>query len=211
MVLPSSLWTSSARGAHAKTCPSPATVPALLEKGAVFLSSPSKSSAPCGKPQAGSSRAGLSGRMSLVLFRAIKDKTFEPCWSKSDKPAFQYLNLASGRKQGWLELKQPTSVGECSMLSIGESPSVARESSLSQILESRPEGVPEKYYLTARACAGILRRAENRGRPLPMPLKAALQRQASPLGTSRDDTSTTSAESPKHSQDATEEAGSAEA
>lgn len=90
-------------------------------------------------------------------------------------------------------------------------PNVARESSLSQILESGGNGVPEKYYLTPRACAGILRRAEHRGRPLPMPLKAALQRQASPLGTSRDDTSTTSAESPKHSQDATEEAGSAEA
>lgn len=56
-------------------------------------------------------------------------------------------------------------------LNFGESPSVARESTLSQILEAN---VPEKYYLSARACEGILRRAERRGKALPPILKEAL-------------------------------------
>ena len=46
--------------------------------------------------------------------------------------------------------------------------------SLSDVLEERGS-VPQRYYLTPRACAGILRRAERRGRRLPVPLLAALQ------------------------------------
>ena len=42
---------------------------------------------------------------------------------------------------------------------------------LSQILE---EKVPAKYYLSARACEGILRRAKNRGKELPPMLEEAL-------------------------------------
>ena len=57
-------------------------------------------------------------------------------------------------------------------LNFGESPSVARESTLSQILEAN---APEKYYLSAKACAGILRRAEKRGKELPKMLKDALE------------------------------------
>ena len=41
------------------------------------------------------------------------------------------------------------SIGVCS-------PNVAKESSLSQILGD----VPEKYFLSSKACQGILRRAE---------------------------------------------------
>jgi hypothetical protein len=58
------------------------------------------------------------------------------------------------------------------MLNTGESPSVAVESTLSSILEAN---VPEKYYLSAKACEGILRRAEKRGKELPQMLKAALE------------------------------------
>lgn len=57
-------------------------------------------------------------------------------------------------------------------LNSGECPSVARESTLSQILEVN---APEKYYLSAKACAGILRRAEKRGKELPPMLKEALE------------------------------------
>ena len=59
--------------------------------------------------------------------------------------------------------------------SIGEYPSAAVESTLSQILEVR---VQEKYYLSQRACQGILRRAAARGKELPAVLKRALERQA---------------------------------
>lgn len=38
-------------------------------------------------------------------------------------------------------------------------------------------GVPEKYYLSSRACQGILRRAEVRGKELPPELKTALEAQ----------------------------------
>ena len=61
---------------------------------------------------------------------------------------------------------------ELSMLNTGESPSVAVESTLSSILQ---DNVPEKYYLSARACEGILRRAERRGKELPPMLREALE------------------------------------
>ena len=48
------------------------------------------------------------------------------------------------------------------------------ERSLSEILEP-PLSVPDKYSLSARAAAGILRRAEKRGRTLPGHLAAALE------------------------------------
>jgi len=61
---------------------------------------------------------------------------------------------------------------ELSMLNTGECPSVAVGSTLSQILEAN---APEKYYLSAKACEGILRRAERRGKQLPKMLKEALE------------------------------------
>ena len=62
------------------------------------------------------------------------------------------------------------------MLSIGAFPKEDNESTLSQILM---EGVPEKYYLSPKACLGILRRASARGKELPEILRVALERQAS--------------------------------
>jgi hypothetical protein len=44
--------------------------------------------------------------------------------------------------------------------------------SLSDILETGD--VPRRFFLTARACAGILRRAEKRNKELPPALKSAL-------------------------------------
>jgi hypothetical protein len=46
---------------------------------------------------------------------------------------------------------------------------------LSQILEAE---VLPKYYLSAKACEGILRRAERRGKELPPMLKDALEQQS---------------------------------
>ena len=61
--------------------------------------------------------------------------------------------------------------GEPMMLNTGESPNAVRESTLSQILQL---DVPEKYSLSPKACAGIIRRAERRGKELPDMLKEAL-------------------------------------
>ena len=62
-------------------------------------------------------------------------------------------------------------LGDSLTLNIGEFPNAAKESLLSQILE---DNVPQKYYLSARACQGILVRASRRGKPLPELLKQAL-------------------------------------
>ena len=61
------------------------------------------------------------------------------------------------------------------MRNFGEYPNEERESHLSWILEENP--LP-KYYLSARACQGILSRAERKGKELPQRLKNALIRQA---------------------------------
>jgi hypothetical protein len=47
--------------------------------------------------------------------------------------------------------------------------------SLSDVLETAE--VPQRFFLSAKACAGILRRAERRGKALPPALEAALKAQ----------------------------------
>ncbi len=64
--------------------------------------------------------------------------------------------------------------GECSTLKTSECPNDAVESSLSAILETGD--LPQRFFLSAKACAGILRRAKKRGRKLPEPLRLALER-----------------------------------
>ena len=49
---------------------------------------------------------------------------------------------------------------------------------LSSVLESE---VPARFYLSAKACQGILRRAEKRGRKLPERLQSALSAVATDL------------------------------
>lgn len=66
-------------------------------------------------------------------------------------------------------------LGECMTRNTGESPNAAVGSRLSQILEATPQG---KYYLSAKACQGILRRAERRGKDLPETLKTVLLMQS---------------------------------
>ena len=66
-------------------------------------------------------------------------------------------------------------LGEFSMHSFGEHPSAAVESHLSQILEVNPH---QRYYLSAKACQGILNRASRRGQKLPEMLEKALVEQS---------------------------------
>ena len=62
------------------------------------------------------------------------------------------------------------------MHSGGAFPKEENVSTLSQILQTR---VPQRYYLSPKACLGILRRASVRGKELPPVLKTALEKQAS--------------------------------
>lgn len=78
-------------------------------------------------------------------------------------------------------------LGAFSMLSFGECPSAENASHLSQILEASPH---PKYSLSAKACLGIVRRAEHRGKELPPLLKAALLNQAGLHSASKETAST---------------------
>lgn len=105
---------------------------------------------------------------------ATEVKISGQCSKKSQRPNFQCLEVVNGQKPEWLELSELTLLGELSMPNIGVFPSVVKESSLSQILEV---DVPAKYFLSPKACQGILRRAEKRGKKLPPQLEMALRRQ----------------------------------
>ena len=93
--------------------------------------------------------------------------------------AFQSLDLTPGAGnllgEFYWETISPC-VGGVWMLNTGVSPREEKESSLSQILQADP---PRRYYLSPKACLGILRRAYERGKELPPKLKRALQIQAS--------------------------------
>lgn len=119
-----------------------------------------------------------SGKMSEELSAQAKVKTSDVCWKDLhtlSSQTFQFLDL-QGRTESGQNLERFPVMdgllhGDCSTLNTGESPSVARESRLSWILE---DNVPQKFYLSARACQGILVRASRRGKPLPELLKQAL-------------------------------------
>lgn len=95
--------------------------------------------------------------------------------SQTRQPQYLSLRKTNGQKPdvSWATLSPL--LGERLMPNTGESPKEESESSLSQILEETPH---QKYYLSAKACAGILKRAEKRGRELPGILREALMRQA---------------------------------
>ena len=66
--------------------------------------------------------------------------------------------------------------GGCWILNTGPAPrSGAAGSTLWSIMEERPH---PRYFLTRKACAGIIRRASERGKPLPPQLQQALEIQA---------------------------------
>ena len=116
-----------------------------------------------------------SGRTCPERSAATRERTSKPFYKPSQvsvKTEFQFLNLKSGGVLGASWETVGVLPGGSMTLNTGECPSVVRESTLSQILQAN---APEKYYLSARACEGILRRAERRGKVLPPMLKEALE------------------------------------
>ena len=119
--------------------------------------------------QAASAQARRTGRISGLSWRKLLDYI---------APDYQFLDLSSdaGNLLGQYEWTMRSALhGGCWLRNSGASPRDAIESFLSQILQERP---PKKYYLTTAACLGILRRAEERGKPLPKALDTALRIQA---------------------------------
>ena len=118
-----------------------------------------------------------AGKTSPAHSAATKARTSEPSSKRSQasvKTDWIFLDLrkANGTMPDQWSVMDGALPGESMTLNTGECPSVARESTLSQILQAN---APEKYFLSAKACAGILRRAERRGKELPPMLKEALE------------------------------------
>lgn len=78
----------------------------------------------------------------------------------------------------WLTTPELQRRGYCLTLNMSERPRTVRRTLLSETLE---DSVDEKYLLSQKACVGILRRAEKRGKELPKALKDALTEQAGNL------------------------------
>lgn len=76
----------------------------------------------------------------------------------------------------WLKQGRVSKSTLCWTRSTLESPNVDVEFSLrlASLLQP-PSDVPTRYYLSAKACEGILRRADRRGKILPMKLQQALK------------------------------------
>ena len=120
-----------------------------------------------------SAQARRTGRISGLSWRKLLDYI---------APDYQFLDLSSdaGNLLGQYEWTTRSALhGGCWLRNTGASPRDAIESFLSQILQAHP---PKKYYLTTAACLGILRRAEERGKPLPKALDTALRIQAGLIG-----------------------------
>lgn len=95
--------------------------------------------------------------------------------SQTKAPLFLDLRKKNGEPQDVSWETDSQLLGEYSMLSFGESPKDGEESHLSQILEDNPR---QKYYLSAKACQGVLNRAARRGKDLPEALRKALEAQS---------------------------------
>jgi hypothetical protein len=107
-----------------------------------------------------------------------EEKISEPCWKNLpalNSQTFQFLDLRIGGADGAkLEQSLETDglwLGDSLTLNIGECPREENVSLLSWILQVN---APEKYYLSERACQGILIRASRRGKKLPDLLQTAL-------------------------------------
>lgn len=131
------------------------------------------------------------GKMYPEPCQATKAKTSDASLKKQPKSSKKmplYLNLRTEdghtAEPSW-EMGGAL-LGEYTMHSFGEYPNEENESVLSQILE---EEAQQKYYLSAKACQGILNRASKRGKELPKILKEALEHQATTDGMSNQSTS----------------------
>lgn len=125
------------------------------------------------------------GQLTLLELSGPGDAPIPPRRRPRPKPEadliaipFLYLDLSPDHvnlfgKHYW-EICSPYREGK-PPLNTGPAPRKPIRTFLSEILEEHPD---EKYYLSETACLGILRRAEERGKPLPNGLRQAVMAQA---------------------------------
>ena len=131
----------------ASPSPSPDSVEGLMTRVATWPSGSSSLLEFFGRP-------GSSGKTSPVSCRVQEDGILAPSsgrWASSGMGSpTEYWTLSG--------LESPNAVDVCSLL---------------HTLETGD--VPQRYFLSAKACAGILRRADKRGKTLPEALSRALR------------------------------------
>lgn len=156
----------------------------LFAEGSRASHSVSPGNASDGMTSAGTSSGTRSSSPTTSKRRSSSSKTF-PASLQQIRESCSERSSLTWPKQGFI-----TSNGECLTPRTSESPNGGEEfsSSLAAILQS---SVDAKYSLSAKACAGILRRAGRRGRTLPAPLVAALeavalQQPSTPVATTED-------------------------
>lgn len=175
---------------------------------AVFLARTSASPA-SGQASAGSAAASPSPSSTLwsdtdlppSSSRMYRDSSARIVAGTSGHSSIAWLNSGMGGPTGFSTL----ATSECRSDDDGCSSS---PSTLSEVLEP---SAPQRFYLSARAASGILRRASKRGRELPSELATALTslaRQSAPSGASKPEdqpeTSTTNSPSPTDSAPVTD-------
>jgi hypothetical protein len=111
------------------------------------------------------------------LMDNIQESLFGKTSSAHSTPTEGLTSGSSSTK--WLKQGRWQSNGVCWMHNTSEYPNDegACSSSLSSILSS-PTDVQTRYYLSPKACQGILRRANRRGKVLPPRLQKALEQMA---------------------------------
>ena len=82
--------------------------------------------------------------------------------------------ISQNCSMGWKQSGTLTSPGEYLTLNIGFHSEEKESLYLRDILQPSQDVAP-KYYLSSRACAGILRRADKKGRKLPENLRRTLE------------------------------------
>lgn len=116
------------------------------------------------EPRGGRARGTSSGKTSQGACRVTREETSGASSTRWKTAGISYAG------ERWTRNLPEYFVGKV-VDSSGRYRSAAGVSSLSEVLEAR---APRTYSLSARACEGIIRRAEKRGKPLPEMLRAAL-------------------------------------
>jgi hypothetical protein len=129
---------------------------------------------------ADSAQSGWFGKMSPAsiqvgaMTRLLKRETLEEVSAEigSESKIFVRETILQPFSNSWGNAGMGMH-GECWTVNISECHSAAGVSFLSDILEIGD--LPARYFLSAKACAGILRRAGLRGKELPEALARALK------------------------------------
>ena len=155
--------TSSSGALPANPSPSPDCAP-VFPTLAEALRSPLSSWSPLLVPD------GSAGKMFPVVCQPTEDGLLLP-----SSGGFKNSGMASPGGCWTLSTSEWTAFPEESLSGEGVC-------SLSDILQETSD-VPQQFFLSPKACTGILRRSANRGKVLPPLLHAALERVANPKST----------------------------